>query len=242
MQVQKPSRRLFLVFRLPLLVLVLLAVLLCLGYGGWRLYRHRLHADPASGIRRGMQERIAGLDSYHARFKTIPVGQENNPTYTVEIWSVLPHRYRVEMSTSEEGRQSALQVIIGDRERVYLYDPDSAGFIPVSDPEEAEITGTFLEDYWRSIGEAASIDYLGEERGARHRYYRIEIVPSDPHRYRVSERVWLEQDSLLPVRIESFDAAGRLTQVTVFELLQLNPELEAALFQIGAGLSSAPGS
>ena len=58
------------------------------------------------------------------------------------------------------------------------------------------------------------------------------MIPPEPHRCRVSERVWLEQGSFLPVRIESFDAAGRLTQVTVFELLQLNPVLEAALFQV----------
>lgn len=240
MQVKRIPRGIFLVFRLPLLLLLLLIFLLSLGYGGWRLYYRYRYADPVEEIRRGMQDHIAGLESYHARFKTIPVGQENELTYSVEIWKEPPDRYRVEMSTAKGGRQSNLQVIIGDRDRVYFYDRDSADFILVAEPAEAEIAGTFLEDYWRSISEASSIEYISEERGARHRYYQVEVIPSEPHRYRVSERVWLEQSSLMPVRIESFDAAGRLTQVTVFELLQLNPVLEAALFQVEAGPAVAP--
>lgn len=232
MQVKKVPRRLFWVIRLPLIILLLLAVLLGLGYGGWFLYHHGFYLDRAEAIRRGMSEQIAGLQSYHVRFKTLPVGQEGDPAYCVEFWREPPHRYRIEMSTAGEEQQKELQVIIGGRDGVYFYDRGSAGFVPLEEPAEMEITGTFLEDYWRSISEAAVFKYIGEEKGARHRYYQVEVIPPEPHRCRVSERVWLEQGSFLPVRIESFDAAGRLTQVTVFELLQLNPVLEAALFQV----------
>lgn len=238
---KKIPRGIFLVLRLPLLVLLSLAIFLGFSYGGWRFYFQYRRADPVGMIRRGMRDRIAGLESYHARFRTIPVGQENELTYCVEIWKKQPGRYRVEMSTERRGRQTDLQVVIGDRDRCYYYDHDRAGFIPAADPAEGEITGTFLEDYWCSIGEAASLSYIGEKRSARHSYYQIETIPSQPHRCRVSERVWLEQDSFLPVRVESFDAAGRLTQVTVFELLQLNPVLEAALFQAETGPTAVEG-
>ncbi|HHW73815.1 MAG TPA: outer membrane lipoprotein carrier protein LolA [Firmicutes bacterium] len=236
MQAKKSSSGMFLVFRLPLLLLLLLALLLGLGYGGWRLYYGR-YADRAGAIRRGMREHIEGLKSYHARFKTVPVGVEDEPTYSVELWREPPHRYRIEMSSGGEGRQQGPQVIIGDRDGAYYYDPESAGFIPLDEKEGNGVSGAFLENYWCSISEAADLNYIGEEKGVRHRYYQIEVIPSEPHRHRVSERVWLEQDSFLPVRIESFDAAGRLTQVTVFELLQLNPVLEAALFQVEGGRS-----
>jgi outer membrane lipoprotein-sorting protein len=241
LQAKEASGGIFLVFRLPLLILLLLGFLFGLSFGGWYFYHHYRNADPAEKIRQRMQDHIASLESYHARFKTIPLGQANELTYSVEIWKELPDRYRVEMITFEGGRQSNLQVIIGDRDRVYLYDQESADFIPAADLAEAEITGRLLEDYWRSISEASSFSYISEERGSRHHYYQVEIIPSEPHRYRVCERVWLEQGSFLPVRIESFDVAGRLTQVTVFELLQLNPLLEAALFQVEADPSVASG-
>lgn len=241
---KKNRRRIFLVFRMPLLILLLLGFLLSAGYGGWRLYyRHRC-AAPAEAIRRSMQDHLATLESYHTRFKTVPVGPENGLAYLVEVWKEPPGRYRIEMITERGGRQSNHQLIVGDQEKVYFYDHDSTDFIPAAGTAagEIEMTGTFLEDYWRSISEASVFRYLSEKKGARHSYYQIEVIPSEPHRYRVSERVWLERGSFLPVRVESFDAAGRLTQVTVFELLQLNLALEAALFQVEANPPAAPGA
>ncbi len=225
-------RGVFLVCRLPLLILLLLGLLCGLGFGGWRLYHTGRHTGPAEEIRKRMQEKISGLVSYHARFKTIPAGRNAETTYSVEIWKELPDRYRLEMTTYEAGRQSNLEVVIGDGDGVYLYDPEGGEFLPAGELTDEGITASSLEDYWRSISEATCFDYLSEESGSRHNYYQVEVVPSEPHRYRVSERVWLEKRTLLPVRIESFDIAGRLTQVTVFELLQLNPTLEAVLFQV----------
>ncbi len=244
MQGKKGSRKIFLALRSPLLILLLLAFLIGSGYGGWRLYYRYRCADPAEAIRRGMQDHLASLESYHARFKTIPVGPESELTYRLEIWKEAPGRYRVEMSAEREGRQSSHQLIVGDRERAYFYDHENAAFVPVAGTAEdgGELTGSFLEEYWRSISEASIFRYISEKKGARHSYYQVEVIPSEPHRFRVSERVWLERDSLLPVRIESFDAAGRLTQVTMFELLQLNPALEAALFQVETEPRADPGA
>lgn len=243
MRKNKDRRGIFLVLRLPLLILLLLGFLLGAGCGGWHLYQRYRCADPAEAIRRGLQDHLASLESYHTRLKTVPVGPENGLAYLMEIWKESPGRYRIEMSTERGGRQMSHQLIVGDGEQVYLYDHGSADFVPATgtDEDEIELSGTFLEDYWRSISEASVFRYISEKKAARHSYYQIEVTPSEPHRYRVSERVWLEGDSFLPVRVESFDAAGRLTQVTVFELLRLNPALEAALFQVEDEPAAAPG-
>ncbi len=234
-------RGFFLVFRLPLLILMLLGLLCALGFGGWRLHHAFSRADPAKAIQQNMQEKIAGLVSYHARFKTIPVGGKSEIAYSVEIWKEIPNRYRLEMITYEAGEQAHVEIVVGDGDAVYLYDPESGEFLPAGSLAEAETAALALEDYWRSLSEAPCFNYLSEESGSRHHYYRVEVVPAAPHRYRVSERLWLEKSSLMPVRIESFDAAGRLTQVTVFELLQLNPALEASLFSVDGGGTSASG-
>jgi len=235
-------RGIFMVLRLPLLLLPLLGLLCALGFGGWRLHRALSHADSAAEIRQDMRERIDGLASYHARFKTVPVGGESNVAYSVEIWKEMPGRYRLEMTTYEEGKQAHVVVVVADGEQVYLYDPASGDFLPAAGSlAEAEAAALALEDYWRSISEAPSFRLLSEESGSRHHYYCVEMIPADPHRYRVSERLWLEKSTLMPVRIESFDASGRLTQVTVFELLQLNPALETTLFSVDGGAASGGG-
>ncbi|HOJ83456.1 MAG: hypothetical protein WBK24_08810 [Dethiobacteria bacterium] len=237
MQVKKEKassapRGVFMVFRLPLLILLMLGLLCGLGFGGWQCHHALRRAVPAEEIRQNMQENIAALVSYHARFKTMPAGGKSEIAYSVEIWKEIPHRYRLEMITYEAGRQVDVEVVVGDHDRVYLYDQERGEFLPAGGLAEAEMAALALEDYWRSISEAPCFNYLNEESGSRHHYYQVEVIPSEPHRYRVSERVWLEKSSLIPVRIESYDVSGRLTQVTVFELLQLNPALEENLFHV----------
>lgn len=230
-------RGVFVVFRLPLLLLLLLGLLCGLGFAGWRIVKSAGHADPGAGIRRRMQDNISAMVSYHARFKTTPVGQDGERSYSVEIWKEIPHRFRLEMTTCEQGKQDSIEVIVGDADGVYLYDSESGEFLSAAGMVEGEIDAASLEDYWRSISESAAFQYLSEESGSRHSYYQIEIIPAEPHRFRVSERIWLEKRTLMPVRIESFDLAGCLTQVTVFEMLQLNLPLEAALFEIDPPVS-----
>lgn len=228
------ARGVFLVFRLPLLILLLLGLLSGLSYTGWHLLYSGRQADPAAKIQQRMQQKIAALESYHALYKTTPAGDDHEAAYCVEIWKEMPHRFRLEVTTYEAGQQISMEVIVGDHNRVYLYNPEDAEFMPAVNPDETGIDAASLEEYWRSISEAPSFIYLDEEIGSRHSYYQVEVVPAEPHRYRVSERIWLEKKTLLPVRIESFDLAGRLTQVTVFEVLQINPALEAALFEVDA--------
>lgn len=221
----------FLVFRMPALILLLLGLLCSLGFAGWRLFFSAPRADPAAELRRRMQEKITALESYHARFITTSTGET---VCSVEIWKEIPHRFRLEMTTCGEDQPDSVEVIIGNGDQVYLYDRESGEFLPAVDPYEAGIVSGVLESYWRSICEAPCFNYLGEERASRHSYYLVEIIPAEPHRVRVSERIWLEKKSLLPVRIESYDLAGRLTQVTIFELLQLNHPFETALFEVDA--------
>ncbi len=224
----------FLVFRMPVLILLLMGLLCSLGFAGWRLFFSVPRADPALELRRRMQEKITALESYHARFITTSTGEGGETVCSVEIWKEMPRRFRLEMTTCGEGQPGSMEVIIGDGDLVYLYDGESGEFLPAVDSCAAGASAGILESYWRSICEAPCFGYLGEERATRHSYYLVEIVPAEPHRERVSERIWLEKKSLLPVRIESYDIAGRLSQVTVFELLQLNHPFETALFDVDA--------
>ena len=230
----------FLVLRLPLIILTMLGLLSGLGFAGWRIYYGGdLYGDPAETIRQRMQRRIADLESYHVRFKTVAWGEKKDSACSIEIWKDAHQRYRLEITAFEEGEQSSVEVIIDDGERVYFYDAKRGEFLPVEDPAAAGINTASLEEYWLSVSESACFNYLNEEGGSRHSYYLVEIIPAEPYRYRVSERLWLEKRSSLPVRIESFDMAGCLTQVTVFELLQLNPMLESALFDVDAAVPGA---
>jgi len=228
------SRSTFLVFRATTLAALLALLLFSLGVGGWRIYHTYIALTPSEQIQRQLKEKLTGIESYYFRLTSTPVGSMQDVRYLVELWSSSEDQLRVEATCLEEGAQSRLQVVVRDGSQVYYFDPSLKKFYPVKGngnmPEDIPVLT--LEDYGRDLTEAGHFKLLGREEKTRHNYYLVEVVPPNPHRYRCLDKVWLEAESLLPVRIESYDSNLCLQQVTCFEHILLNPLLEAALFEV----------
>lgn len=238
--------QLFLVFRLArvmLLLVLLLALLLGGGLGlAGRLNCRESSSPSVSRLRQALEDRLGSLESYYLRCRVVPVGSGERASFLVEIWRSLPDRSRVEVTRLEGREQVGLQVLVMDGSRAYYYDPSLGDFYAVRGRDPVmPAPSTTLEQFWTGLLEAPRMELLAESTSTRHRYYVFEVHPLRPHRHCAVERVWLEADSLLPVRVESYDEHRRLTQVAVFELLQVNPVLAAALFEVGdLPLAGAP--
>ncbi|MEW5785430.1 MAG: hypothetical protein AB1767_10225 [Bacillota bacterium] len=229
---RRRSRVPFYVLRLPVLLLSTALLLFGLGFAGWRYYNTRLALEEAEQIQLRLQESLETLESYYARFKTTLYHTGVQEAYRVDLWKSASAFYRLEMTRLDEGGEAAAQVVVFDGVQAYLYSPDLDDFYPIHDLARPAVPYLILEDYWRSVAEAEQLQLLTSEPGSRHRYYLVEIYPPEPHRHRVRELAWLEAESLLPVRIEIYDIYNSLSQVIAFEIIRLNPELEASLFHI----------
>lgn len=225
------SRSTFLVFRATTLAALLALILFSLGVGGWRIYHTYIALTPSEQIQRQLKDNLAGIESYYLRLTSTPVGSKQEARYLVEIWSSSKDQLRVEATCLEEGTREGLQVVVRDGSQVYYFDPSLKKFYPVRGHMPEDIPVLTLEDYGRNLTDAGHFILLGREDKTRHSYYLVEVVPPEPHRYRCLDKVWLEAESLLPVRIESYDSNLCLRQVTCFEHILLNPILEAALFE-----------
>jgi len=165
------------------------------------------------------------------RLISTPIGGKQERCHQVEIWRNSRDQLRVEATCPEEGGGEKLQVVVRDGLEIYYFDPMLKKFYPLEGQIPENIPVKTLEDYGRDLVEAADFKLLGEEKKTRHSYYLAEVIPPEPHRQRCLDKIWLETESLLPVRIESYDANSCLRQVTFFEHILLNPSLEAALFE-----------
>jgi len=226
------ARRQFMVLRLPALFLPAALLALSLCFSGWYYLRSQPAEPTAAQIREQLREGIESIAGYYIRFKSTLFYDGINEAYRVDLWKSDSGLYRMEMVRLEGDAETAAQVVIFDGDSAYLYSPDLDDFYPIHEAEEHTLPSFILEDFWHSVADAESMVLLSEERGTRHSYYLVEIYPGDPDRHRVRELVWLEKESLLPVRLEVYDIYNSLTQVTSFEIIQLNPDLEAALFQL----------
>jgi len=232
----RQNKNRFYVLRLPVLIIGALAFLLTFAFGGWRYYSDRLALSDAEQIRQRLQLNLQALESYYVRFRTKLLPGSEEIIYNVELWKSGDQLYRMEMTREVEEGRAEVQVVVFDGTQTYFYNHELEEFYPVHELEGGRLPYLVLEDYWRSLAEAPQISRMAEERGSRHSYYVVEVIPADPHRDRVREIVWLESDTMLPVRIELYDLHNRLTQVTVFELVQLNPALEVNLFHVQPAL------
>ncbi|HOB86362.1 MAG TPA: hypothetical protein PKO38_01570 [Bacillota bacterium] len=203
-----------------------------LGWGGWHIFARHLSPSFPQAVQKGIAQSLEDLDSYYVKFKTTLLYLEEQPSYLLEIWGCPPKQYRCEMIRLKGDRQAALQVMIHNQGKDYYFDPELGDFLPVHELGREQLPYKMLEEYWHSVTGAAEVQLLQEQEGSRHRYYILEVIPDQPHRHRVKELIWVESKRLLPVRVEVYDLNGTLTQLTTFEVIQLNPVLEASLFSV----------
>ncbi|HOL17089.1 MAG TPA: hypothetical protein PLY40_02240 [Bacillota bacterium] len=222
----------FYAFRLPLLLIAALLFLFGLGLGGWHYYSTRVALTSAERIQQRLYENLQDLDSYYARFKTTLPGEAEETSYLVELWKSGSGLYRMEMTRTTGEGQAEVQVIVFDGSEAYIYNHEQGQFYPVDELESSRLPYLVLEDYWLTIAQSPQVNLVAEKNSRGRTYYLLEVIPDKPRRDRVRELAWLEAKSLLPVRIEVYDLNDSLTQVTTFEMLQLNPVLEATLFQV----------
>ncbi len=225
------SRGTFLAFKATTLIALLVLLLFGLGVSGWNIYHNHLALTPAEQIQRQLKKNLAGIESYYIRLTSTPVGGQTEFCHLVEIWSSSEDRLRMEATCLEKGGGEKLQVVVRDGSELSYFDPSLKKFYPLRSQMPENIPVLTLEDYGRNLTGAAHFRLLGREDKTRHSYYLAEVIPPEPHRCRCLDKVWLETKSLLPVRIESYDANFCLRQVTCFEHILLNPTLEAALFE-----------
>lgn len=223
----------FLALKVPAIKLAGVAALVALLFGAWQYLGGSQKTVLTRDIQQAFKDNMAGIESYHASFTTALPGDKGNNIYKVEIWKGAPGLYRMEMvELDEQGKQVDSHIVLTDGEECYLYNTELGDFYPVHDLGVYDTPYLILEDYWSSLAQAREFNVLSEEKGARHSYYLVEIYPSEPHLERVRELAWIETESLLPVRLELYDAFGLNTQVTFFEIIRVNPNIEASLFQV----------
>jgi outer membrane lipoprotein-sorting protein len=175
-----------------------------------------------------------GLESYHSLLEYEIIG-EVNERYHVEQWYLAPSYYRIEIGQSSDQEQengSVEQIFIANGEDIWLCHPGLGEFYLLRDPAPAEeYTPFLLHSYWRTLTEAEEISILGTEEKERHSYYLLKVLPARSRFNHAMEKLWLEQKTLLPTRIEIYSERGALTQIITFKKITLNPKIDPSIFK-----------
>ena len=198
------------------------------GYpvAGWLLLWAALFAAPASADDEArdwlarMNEALAGR-SYEGEFLHLSNGR-------VEKMRIL-HRAsggRVTerlVSLSGSGRE-----IIRNEDEILCYLPDQRRVLVESRQERGPLLGT-LPTFDASLDANYRLETLGRGRSVLGRPARIvAVVPRDA--YRFGYRLWIDEETRMPVRTDLVDAQGNVLEQVLFTALSLGaPPPESAL-------------
>jgi outer membrane lipoprotein-sorting protein len=182
----------------------------------------RLEATVYVQIQRALTE----MKNYKSSATIEYISNKGTNQYEILQASRATGEYRVEVTGPEN---VAGNITVFDGATIYQFNPRVAGRVSVGvkeNQERSEIFVTsFVRNYLRSQEVSVSAGSFGESRSTA-----LEaIVPGD-HPYLSTEKLWVDNETLKPVKLAIYDPEGSERIIVTFNTFEYNVELDDSLF------------
>lgn len=137
-----------------------------------------------------------------------------------------PDKYRIEVTEPNDLKG---QTTILNGEKAYIYHPQINTYLETqnfsSTVEYSVFVGSFIE-HFKSNGGAR----FGMEEFRERPCFVLELPVESQNPYRAVEKLWIDAESILPVKIEILDKDKKVSVQVLYENFEANPKLEESLF------------
>ena len=175
-----------------------------------------------------IQKQLAEMKGYTCTATLTRISHRGEQTYETKQYYKSTGEYRLELTAPEH---VAGNYTIFDGEHICQYNPhlDSSIIkdVPASQHRNELFLGQFIANYMQSEGvsvEAASLD------GSRCIVLEAVIPGNDTGLS--NEKLWVDRETLLPVRFVIYDADGKERYKTDYTSFEFDPQFDASLFTI----------
>jgi outer membrane lipoprotein-sorting protein len=139
-----------------------------------------------------------------------------------------PDKYRIEILEPSELKG---QTTIYNGEKAYIYHPQLKTYLVTqsfnSSLEYSSFMGAFIERFKDNGGTRFKVENFQDKQ-----CYVLEVPINDENPYRSLEKVWIDAENILPVKIEILDKNNNVSAQVLYENFEINPKLEDSLFLI----------
>ncbi|MCL2618197.1 MAG: outer-membrane lipoprotein carrier protein LolA [Defluviitaleaceae bacterium] len=209
-------KKLKLVFALSLLVAVAAG---CAAISG------PAQEDSRSSYER-IHEMLVNLQTYRAVATVEYISNRGSNTFDTLKHARRDGRYRIEVTAPENVAGS---VTVFDGTTISQFNPRVSGRVAVSareNPERSEIFLTsFISNYLASDDVSVSVGSFGQGN-----FTVLETVVPGNHPYMASERLWVDNQTLNPVRLVIYDRDGAERVIVNFKEFELDADMDDSLF------------
>jgi len=175
-----------------------------------------------------VHEMLLSLQTYRAVATVEYISNRGSNIYETLQHASTDGRYRIEVTGPEN---VAGNVTVFDGQTISQFNPRVSGRVAMStreNPERSEIFLTsFIRNYLGSKDVSISVGSFGQGS-----FTVLETVVPGNHPYMASERLWVDNQTLAPVRLVIYDRDGAERVIVNFKSFELNVDLEDSLFSL----------
>lgn len=175
-----------------------------------------------------IQKQLAEMEGYACTATLTRANDRGEQTYETKQYYKSTGEYRLELTAPEN---VAGNYTIFDGERICQYNPrlDSSIIkdVPESQHRNELFLGQFIANYMQSEGVSVETAALDESR-----CIVLEAIIPGNDTALASEKLWVDRESLLPVRFIIYDTEGKECYKMDYSSFTFNPQFDDTLFAI----------
>lgn len=185
-------------------------------------------AEGENGAYENIQKKLVEMKSYKCKAEIKYISNNNETSYSTIIYCKTDGPYRIETLAPKELEGG---IIVFDGKMIWQYNPKVESKISAvgSDkPERKEILiSSFIKNYVKSQETTVETSQFNEGLCT----VLDAKIPGDK-KYFSTEKLWIDNKTLSPVRLVIFDKDGKEIITADFEDFEYNPELKDDLFKL----------
>jgi len=175
-----------------------------------------------------VQKLLMKLKSYKSDVIFAVSNNKSTNVYKAKHLYKFPDMYRIEILEPNELKG---QTTIYNGDKAYIYHPQLETYLLTQNfnnsMEYSSFVGSFIEHFKNNGGARFNMENFGDKQ-----CYVLEIPIKGENPYRVMEKIWIDAEELLPVKVEILDKNNNISVQVLYENFEANPKLEDSLFQI----------
>ena len=183
--------------------------------------------EPLSELE-SIQKQLAEMEGYTCTATLTRTNERGEQTYETKQYCKSTGEYRLELTAPEN---VAGNYTVFDGERICQYNPrlDSSitRDIPESQHRNELFLSQFIQNYMQSEGVSVETAALDESR-----CIVLEAIIPGNDAALASEKLWVDRESLLPVRFVIYDAEGEERYSMDYSSFEFDPQFDDTLFTI----------
>jgi outer membrane lipoprotein-sorting protein len=185
----------------------------------------------AGGVVKDLGKVVSSMESYQGTGRMVLQSGQQPQEYAVEVWYQSPHFYRILLKNEEK---DITQIVLRNEDGVFVLTPHlNKSFRFQSDWPENQQQVYLYQSLVKSITDDAERNFTTDKES-----YVFEVAANYSTGTLARQKIWLDQKSLKPQKVEVSDASNNVVVKVDFTTFEFDKKFEKDSFDMQRNMTS----